>query len=112
MTAYLLGALVFLVGIIVFVMQNTAEVTVHFITWTSPQISLALVVLIAACAGALVTFLTDSFRAFKTGQKMKELLAQNKKLQREIDSFKGTKGSKSTKTSTQSQDAPENKEKK
>lgn len=100
MSAYLLGAVVFLAAIVVFVMQNDTSVIIHFINWTSPELSLALVALIAACAGAVATFLVDSFRAFKTGQKIKTLVNKNKKYQKEIQSLKseiaGLKGKKSS----------------
>jgi len=88
MTAYLLGALLFVVAIVIFVMQNTGSVIVHFITWTTPEISIALVTLIAACAGALVMLLVNTYRAFKIGQKMKELLKENRKYQKELESLK------------------------
>ncbi|HHW62133.1 MAG TPA: LapA family protein [Syntrophomonadaceae bacterium] len=91
MSAYLFLAIIFAIIAIIFVLQNTIPVTVCFLHWVSPEISLAVVVLIAVCAGALITFLIDSYRAFKTGQKMKELIAQNKKMQREIQSLKSSK---------------------
>ena len=49
MQFYLIGALIFLTTMLVFVFQNQQPVTVRFITWVSPQVSLALVVLLAAC---------------------------------------------------------------
>jgi uncharacterized integral membrane protein len=88
MPAYLVGALVFMVGIIIFVMQNNTPVTIHFISWHTAEISLALVALIAALGGAIITFLVDSFRAFKTGRKLNELTNHNKKLERELSSLK------------------------
>jgi len=68
--------------------QNTSVVTIHFLNWTSPDISLAVVVLIAACAGALITFLLNSVRYFKLAKKIKELTTVNKKLQKELDNLK------------------------
>lgn len=88
MPAYLLGALVFMIAIVIFVMQNNAPVAVHFINWKTSEISLALVALIAAVGGALITFLVDSFRAFKTGRKLRELINHNKKLEREVLALK------------------------
>ncbi|MGS0764969.1 LapA family protein [Syntrophomonas curvata] len=88
MQVYLLGALLFFVALAVFVFQNTAMVTVHFLNWVSPDVSLAVVVLIAACAGALVTFLVDSFRYFKIAKRIKELTGMNKKLQNEVRDLK------------------------
>lgn len=84
MQAYLIGALFFLLAIAVFVFQNTELVIVHFINWTSPEVSLAVVVLISACTGALITFLLDSFRQFKIARRIKDLTDQNVKLQKKI----------------------------
>ncbi|MCK9313533.1 MAG: LapA family protein [Methanocorpusculum sp.] len=97
MQVYLLGALLFFAALAVFVFQNTFMVTVHFINWTSPDVSLAVVVLIAACAGALVTFMVDSIRFFKIAKNTKELTSMNKKLQRELNSLQSEKQSRVSK---------------
>ena len=88
MPAILVGAMVFMVGIVIFVMQNNTPVTIHFISWHTSGTSLALIALIAALGGALITFLIDSFRAFKTGRKLRDLINNNKKLEREVLSLK------------------------
>ena len=90
MQAYLIGALFFLLAIAVFVFQNTELVIVHFINWTSPEVSLAVVVLISACTGALITFLLDSFRQFKIARRIKDLTDQNVKLQKKINRLENT----------------------
>jgi uncharacterized integral membrane protein len=84
----LLLALVFLVGIAVFVFQNTSVVTVNFLNWGSPDIPLAVVVLIATCIGALTTFLLNSVRYFKLAKKIKELTTANKELLKELNELK------------------------
>jgi len=84
MPAYLVGALVFMICIVVFVLQNNTPVTIQFINWRTAEVSLALVALIAALGGAIITFFIDSFRAFKTGRKINELTHYNKKLEKEI----------------------------
>ncbi|SHG98252.1 Uncharacterized integral membrane protein [Thermosyntropha lipolytica DSM 11003] len=89
MQGYLIGALLFILGVAIFVFQNTSEVTVHFLSWTSPKVSLAVVVLIAALSGAVITFLIDSFRQFKIARRIKELTAENRKLQKQIKSLTG-----------------------
>ncbi|NLB88988.1 MAG: DUF1049 domain-containing protein [Syntrophomonadaceae bacterium] len=87
MQGYLIGALFFILAIAVFVYQNTDQVVVYFLTWTSPKISIALVVLISACTGALITFFIDSVRQFKIARKIKELTDQNKKLQKKLQKY-------------------------
>ncbi|MEA4926652.1 MAG: LapA family protein [Syntrophomonadaceae bacterium] len=89
MKAYLLGALVFIAAIIVFITQNDSTVAVQFLGWRSSEISLAVVMLISVCAGALLTFLLDSYRALKTGQKVRKLLKLNQKYEDEIRVLKG-----------------------
>jgi len=88
MNAYLLGALFFVITIVGFVLQNDTQVTVRFITWTSTPISLAVVVLISALVGAVITFFLDSYRAFKTGQKLRNVISQNRKYEKEIHELK------------------------
>jgi uncharacterized integral membrane protein len=98
MPAFLVGALVFMVGIVIFVMQNNTPVAIHFISWHSSEISLALVALIAALGGAIITFLIDSFRAFKTGRKLRDLINNNKKLEQEVSSLKAKLATSEEKT--------------
>jgi uncharacterized integral membrane protein len=98
MVAYLLGALIFATGIAVFVFQNTALVTVHFINWVSPQVSLAVVALVAALVGALMAFLLDSIRYFKVAKQVKELMNTNRRLEKELASLRKTETSSADET--------------
>lgn len=107
MPLYLIGALIFTLGIAVFVFQNTAVVSVRYLNWTSPEVSLAIVALIAACAGALVTFLLDSFRYYKLAKHDKELHQLNKKLQKELNRLKADTDSKGTEKTSHSRDPKE-----
>jgi len=84
MNAYLLGALAFIAAMLAFIVQNDTQVSVQFLRWKSSEISLAVVVIISACGGALIIFLLDSYRAFKTGQKMRKLIKANQNYQEEI----------------------------
>lgn len=104
MQAYLLGALFFLLAIAIFVFQNTGQVAVNFLKWTSPEISLAVVVLIAACTGALITFLIDMFRQFKIAMRMNELNEQNRRLQKKISKLEKNIESTSSSEAATSQD--------
>lgn len=105
MPVYLLGALISLAAIAVFVFQNTSVVTIRFINWISPEVSLAVVILIAACAGALITFLVDSFRYFKAAKKAREIIADNRQLQSEINKLKGEKTVRKNKDSKKTIDS-------
>ncbi|MGE5421955.1 MAG: LapA family protein [Ignavibacteriales bacterium] len=88
MQAYLFTALAFVAVLTIFVFQNMKSVTVIFLTWESPDIPLALVVILAACAGALVTFLFDSFRHLKTLKTLKDEKVKGKKLASELGKTK------------------------
>ena len=61
----------------------------RFISWQTTELSLAIVVIASACAGALITFLLNTYRAFKTGQKMRKLVKENQKLEQELKLLKG-----------------------
>jgi uncharacterized integral membrane protein len=88
---YLLAALLFIITIIIFIFQNTALVTIKFLGWISPDVSLALVIILAALVGAIITFMLDSVRYFKAAKKSSEILKQNKNLAAEIEQLKNTK---------------------
>lgn len=107
MPLYLIGALIFTLGIAVFVFQNTAVVSIRYLNWASPEVSLAIVVLISACAGAIITFLLDSFRYYKLAKQEKELHQLNKKLQKELNRLKADTISKSTEKASHSKESKE-----
>lgn len=88
MNAYLLAALLFIAGMVVFILQNDVMVSVKFITWQSTQVSLALVIIISAGAGALITFLLDTFRNFRKSQQLRKLSKANQKFEEEIKQLK------------------------
>lgn len=92
MQSYLIGALIFVIAMLIFVFQNQQPVTVTFITWVSPEISLAVVVLLAAFSGALITFLMDSFRNLKKLQQLKERKIKGRNRQAESVKTKGSAG--------------------
>lgn len=87
MPVYIFFAIISLIAIALLVFQNTMLVTVHFLTWVSPEISLALVILITVVVGALLTFLLDSIRYFKIAKRIKELSDANNELQKELFSL-------------------------
>ncbi|MDD2586653.1 MAG: lipopolysaccharide assembly protein LapA domain-containing protein [Syntrophomonadaceae bacterium] len=110
MQIYLISALLFLLAIAIFVFQNTAVVTVKFLNWVSPDISLAVVVLMAACTGAIITFLVNTFRSFKIARQTREIIAENRKLQNEINKLKPEKINKN-KTTSENNHSEDNSEK-
>ncbi|MGI6550250.1 MAG: LapA family protein [Syntrophomonadales bacterium] len=92
MQSYLIGALIFLIAMVVFIFQNQQPVTVTFITWVSPEVSLALVVLLAACSGALITFLVESFRRLKKMKQLREKKIKSRNRQKESMQTKDSAG--------------------
>jgi uncharacterized integral membrane protein len=91
MHVYLVGAVIFLALMVAFIFQNPAPVELNFLTFSTPEISLALVVLIAALGGALITFLLDSVRYFKIARTIKELRNNNGALQKQIKELQAAK---------------------
>ncbi len=89
MNAYLLAALVFIITMLVFIFQNDTLVSVQFLAWKTTDISLAIVVIVSVCVGALIAFLLNTYRAFKTGQKMRKLIKENQRYEQEIKLLKG-----------------------
>lgn len=94
MRGYVLGALFFAIAIALFVFQNDSQVAIKFLSWTTPEISIALVVLVAACAGALVTFFIDGIRYFKVVRKLREVMADNTKTNRQLKKLQDERASK------------------
>lgn len=82
MQVYLFVALVCLIVITVFIFQNPTLVVVQFLGWNSPEIQLGIIVLLAVIAGALLTFMLDTFRFFKVAKTIRELRLSNKKLEK------------------------------
>lgn len=87
MKAYLFGALAFTAAIVVFMAQNDTQVSVQFITWKSSEISLAVVILISACAGASITFLAEGYRSFRNVQKIRKLVKSNQQYEEKIQAL-------------------------
>lgn len=85
MQGYLLGALFFTIMMAVFVLQNDELVRVKYLAWQTPEISIALVALVAALSGALVTFLFDSFRHLKVLRQLQEQKTVSKKLEHKLN---------------------------
>lgn len=106
MKAYLFGALLFMIGIVILIIQNDTLVAVRFLTWQSTQISLAVVVIVSACAGALITFLLEGFRAFKNSQQLRRLTKANRNYELEIQQLKAKQVAASSSLVTAAIEAP------
>ncbi len=88
MQAYLIGALVSIVLMVMFIFQNQQQVMISFLTFTSPKISVGLVILLAAVLGSLIVFMIDGFRHLRTVKELKEEKVKAKRLQHELDKAK------------------------
>jgi len=101
MQVYLIGVFLFVIALVVFIYQNTSMVTVQFLNWVSPGVPLAVVALIAAGVGAIVTLLVASIRYIKFAKRIKELTDINKKLHKEIKSLQSDKATQLKKEETE-----------
>jgi uncharacterized integral membrane protein len=96
---YGIGALLLAAATAVFVFQNDSQVIVKFAAWTSPKVSLALVMLAAAASGALIAFFINSARYYKIVRKVRELTAENNKLNRQLRKVEPKDGANKTSAS-------------
>ena len=106
MNAYWLGALLFIAGTVVFILQNDTQVAVRFMGWQSNQVSLALVIIISTCVGALITFLLESIRAFKNSQKLRKLSKANQRYEQELQQIRAAQGAAGQDASSSTATAP------
>ena len=94
MQFYLISALVFSLLVAVFAIQNTEMVVIKFLTWSFP-VSLVLIVLGSAVAGALVLYFLGLFKQVGAWMKIRqinhhksELENQVKKLEAQLNAVK------------------------
>lgn len=66
MQFYGLLALVFVLLVAIFAVQNAVPVDIHFLVWQFPQVSLVIVIFTSALAGALIMVFLGIVRHFKT----------------------------------------------
>jgi|GEM_PF-747200 len=83
MQFYLVSALVFSLLVAVFAIQNTEEVVVKFLTWQF-SISLVLVLLGSAVAGALVLYFLGLFKQVGAWMKIRQLNSRKTELETQL----------------------------
>ncbi len=81
-------ALLFALIVAIFAIQNAQPVTVDFM-FNQFQISLALVVLVSAFAGAIILGFLGIFRQVKAGFKIREMNSKTKKLEEQLKDTEG-----------------------
>ncbi|MEW6724599.1 MAG: LapA family protein [Bacillota bacterium] len=79
----LILALVFILLVAVFAVQNSLAVAVRFFSWQA-EISLVLVILGSVVLGAFIVGLISAFKQLKSGLKTWDLKARNKKLEADL----------------------------
>lgn len=83
MQFYLISALAFSLLVAIFAIQNTEMVVIKFLTW-SFSISLVLVVLGAAVAGALVLYFLGLFKQVGSWIKIRQLNQRKNELENQV----------------------------
>lgn len=76
-----LGSLLLLV-IAIFAYQNPQEVTLRFLTWDMPSMSLVLLIFFSTAMGALVTLLFSLAKQIKQGIQIRDLQSKIKLLEK------------------------------
>jgi len=84
MQVYLVAALLFVLAISVFALQNSQPVTLKFLNWELPSFPLVLVITFSAATGVLATLLFSIARQFKLNLQIRELQSRLKQLEKKL----------------------------
>lgn len=76
--AALIAGFLILIVLLIFVSQNPETADVHFLGWTSPDLSLGVLILLAAVGGGLLTVLAGTARIVQLRRATKKLSARGK----------------------------------
>lgn len=90
MQAYLIIALIFALLVAIFSIQNASGVDIRLFHWNFSGISLVLVILGSAAVGAVCAFLLGMPKQLGINRKLKDLQADNQRLQAEIEHIKSS----------------------
>ncbi|MBO8138090.1 MAG: LapA family protein [Desulfotomaculum sp.] len=104
MQVYIILGLIFALAVAVFAVQNATAVDINFLGWSFSDISLVLVILSSAAGGALITTLFGLPKQLRTMMKMRELLAENQRLARELNELKSVTGKEDKETKQEKKD--------
>ncbi|MGO0123110.1 LapA family protein [Desulfothermobacter acidiphilus] len=77
-------ALIFALLVAIFAVQNAIPVSIRFLGWHFSDVSLVLIILGSAVAGALVVFILGVGREWRRTREIRELRAQNLQLSRQL----------------------------
>lgn len=83
----LVMSLVFALVVAIFAVQNNTPVDISFLGWNYPDISLVLVILGSAVAGAVTVFLFSLVKQFKLKMDLRHVKSQNDKLTSQISAL-------------------------
>ncbi|MTI81053.1 MAG: DUF1049 domain-containing protein [Firmicutes bacterium] len=84
MQIYFVLGMVFALIVAIFAVQNATAVDLSFLGWSFPDISLVLVILTSVAGGALITVLFGLPRQIRTMMRVRELTAENQRLNNEM----------------------------
>lgn len=83
----LVVSLVFALVVAIFAVQNNTPVDIAFLGWKHPEISLVLVIIGSAVAGALAVFCLSLVKQFKLNMELRHAKGNNEKLNSQIASL-------------------------
>ncbi|MFZ5633139.1 MAG: LapA family protein [Bacillota bacterium] len=81
---YLVVALLFVLSISVFAIQNSQQITMKFLYWDLPSFPLVLVILFSTATGVLVTLLFTITRQVRLNLQVRSLQARVKQLEKKL----------------------------
>ncbi|NLO90251.1 MAG: DUF1049 domain-containing protein [Clostridia bacterium] len=81
-------SLLFALIVAIFAVQNNTPVDIAFLGWKYSGISLVLVIIGSATAGAVIIFFIGLFRQIKLTVELRQLKAANERLTKMLEDFK------------------------
>jgi len=100
----LVVSLLFALVVAIFAIQNNATVDISFLGWTYSGISLVLIIIGSATAGAVIVFLLGLFKQIKLRIELRHLRTTNERLMRMIEELKSKETKEAEETKKDSQD--------
>lgn len=88
---YWITALLFALLVSIFAIQNAEVVNIRFLGWQFQNISLVLVILGSASAGALLLFILGTIKQLSLALKLKEAEGKIRKLENQLKELQETK---------------------
>jgi uncharacterized membrane protein YciS (DUF1049 family) len=106
----LISGIILIFGIIVGTQNGNTMVTFYFLKWKFENISLTLLVIESIIIGIILTIILSGVNTIKMKLQMREVLKENKNLQKEIKALKNLPFEEEEEEAAESEENEENEE--